>query len=225
MTKAPDMTAGMSTRELVEEELIHGALRREQLWRMIGLGGAGFGVFGCLAAAAVALMVETPPPVVVPYDPATGLALPNATVETLSLAERPAIIEAQIYRYILDREAYNQLDNDLRVRRVLAQSTGAAEASMRAMWTSGQDSYPPARYGPAAEMAVEIASITLIGDNRAQVRLRKRLTSPQGAQDGSFTATLMFAFQPERTRMIDDVWQNPFGFTVTQYAIRSDRSE
>ena len=82
-----------------------------------------------------------------------------------------------------------------------------------------------ARYGPAAEMAVEIASITLIGENRAQVRLRKRLTSPQGAQDGSFTATLMFAFQPERTRSIDDVWQNPFGFTVTQYAIRSDRSE
>jgi type IV secretion system protein VirB8 len=40
-----------------------------------------------------------------------------------------------------------------------------------------------------------------------------------------FTATLMFAFQPEQTRSIDDVWQNPFGFTVTQYAIRSDRSE
>ena len=40
-TKAPDMTAGMSARELVEEELIHGALRREQLWRMIGLGGGG----------------------------------------------------------------------------------------------------------------------------------------------------------------------------------------
>ncbi|WP_035367175.1 virB8 family protein [Pseudodonghicola xiamenensis] len=215
----------MTARELVEEELVYGALRREQLWRMIGISGAGFGVFGCLTAAAVALMVETPPPVVVPYDPATGMALPNATVETVSLAERPAVIEAQIYRYIIDRETYNQLDNDLRVRRVLAQSSGSAEASMRAMWTSGQDNYPPTRYGAAAEMTVEIASITLIGDNRAQVRLRKRLTSPQGVQDGSFTATLMFEFRPERTRAIDDVWQNPFGFTVTQYAIRSDRSE
>ena len=218
-------TLRMSTSELAEEELVLGALRREQLWRMIGLGGAGFGVVGCLAAAAVALMVEIPLPVVVPYDPATGMALPNAMVETVSLAERPAVIEAQIYRYILDRETYNQLDNDLRVRRVLAQSSGAAEASMRAIWTSGQESYPPTRYGPAAEMAVEIASITLIGDNRAQVRLRKRLTSPQGVQDGSFTVTLMFTFQPERARAIDDVWQNPFGFTVTQYAIRSDRSE
>lgn len=225
MIKAPDVATGMSARELVEEELIHGALRREQLWRMIGLCGAGFGALGCLAAAAVALMVETPAPLVVPYDPETGLALPNATVETVQLSERPAIIEAQIYRYIFDRETYNQLDNDLRVRRVLAQSSGAAEASMRAMWTSGQENYPPTRYGPAAEMEIEIASITLIGENRAQVRLRKRLSSPQGSQTGLFTATLMFAFQPERARSIDDVWQNPFGFTVTQYAIRSDRSE
>lgn len=215
----------VSVREIVEEELVYGALRREQLWRLIGIGGAGFGVLGCLAAAAVALMIETPPPVVVPYDPETGLALPNARVEAVSLAERPAVIEAQIYRYILERETYNQLENDLRVRRVLAQSSGAAEASMRAMWTSGQESYPPARYGPAAEMAVEIASITLIGENRAQVRLRKRLTGPQGIQDGTFTATLMFTFRPSETRTIDDVWQNPFGFTVTQYAIRSDRPE
>ena len=31
----------MTARELVEEELVYGALRREQLWRMIGLSGAG----------------------------------------------------------------------------------------------------------------------------------------------------------------------------------------
>jgi type IV secretion system protein VirB8 len=76
---------------------------------------------------------------------------------------------------------------------------------MGAIWTSGQEIYPRAWYGASAEMAVEIASIKLIGENRAQVRLRKRLTSPQGVQDGSFTATLMFAFQSERTLSIDDV--------------------
>ena len=121
-------------------------------------------------------MVETPPPVVVPYGPRDRLSLcPMPRFETVRLAERPAIIEAQIYRYIVEREAYNQLDNDLRVRRVLAQSTGAAEASMRAMWTSGQESYPPTRYGPAAEMAVEIASITLI----------RRRTAPRCASESA----------------------------------------
>ena len=212
-------------RDVVEEELVCGALRREERWRRLGLAGAGFGVAGCLAAAMLALLSETPMPVIVPYDPATGLALPRATVEAVRLSERPAVTEAQIYRYLQDRESYNQLDNDLRVRRVLAQSAGAAAASMRATWTSGQPGYPPTRYGPAAEMAVEIASISLIGENRAQVRLRKRLTSPQGDQLGAFTATLMYEFRPERARSLDDVWQNPFGFTVTRYAIRSDRSE
>ncbi|WP_299481151.1 virB8 family protein [uncultured Paracoccus sp.] len=215
----------MTLRDVVEEELVYGALRRERQWQVIGIAGAGFGIFGCLTAAAVALLIDPAMPVVVPYDPESGLALPNATVEAVRLSERPAVIESQIYRYISDRETYNQLDNDLRVNRVLAQSIGAAEASMRAMWTSGQENYPPTRYGATSEMAVEIASIALIGENRAQVRLRKRLTSPQGGQVGLFTATLMFEFRPERTRSIDDVWQNPFGFTVTQYAIRSDRSE
>ncbi len=219
------MTMGTGIDTIVEEELVYGALRREEIWRKLGIGGAVFGVMGCLSAAAVALLIETPPPVVVPFDPATGLALPNAAVQTVTLAERPAVIEAQIYRYITDRETYNQLDNDLRVRRVLGQSKGAAEASMRATWTSGQKNYPPSRYGAGAEIAVEIASITLIGENRAQVRLRKRLTGPQGAQDGAFTATLMFEFRPETPRGLDEVWQNPFGFTVTQYAIRSDRAE
>ena len=212
-------------REIVEEELIYGARRRERVWQMLGLGGVLFGIAGCLAAAAVAVLDVDPPPVVVPFDPETGMALPNASVEAVTLTQRPAIIEAQVYRYVVARETYNQLDNDVRVRRVLAQSEGAAEASMRRRWTSGQEAYPPDVYGPNARLEVEILSITPITNNRAQVRLRKRLTSPQGSQTGHFTATLLFEFQPSERRSIDDVWENPFGFTVTEYAIRSDRQE
>ena len=212
-------------REIVEEELIYGARRRERVWQMLGLGGLVFGVAGCLAAAAVSILDVDPPPVVVPFDPETGMALPNASVEAVTLTERPAIVESQVYRYVVARETYNQLDNDVRVRRVLAQSDAAAEASMRQRWTSGQDTYPPDVYGPNARLEVEIDSITLITNNRAQVRLRKRLTSPKGVQTGRFTATLLFEFRPAERRSIDDVWENPFGFTVTEYAIRSDRQE
>jgi len=74
-------------------------------------------------------------------------------------------------------------------------------------------------------MDVEILSIALISNNRAQVRLRKRLTTSRGITTGMFTATLMFEFAPERARSIDAVWENPFGFQVREYAIRSDRLE
>ncbi|MGI3212058.1 virB8 family protein [Roseovarius tibetensis] len=212
-------------REIIEEELVYGARRRELFWQKLGVTGLGFGALGCLAAALVAILDTDPAPLIVPFDSETGMALPNAVVEAVTLTERPAIIEAQIYRYVTDREAYNQLDNDLRVERVLSQSDGAAATSLRALWTSGHEDYPPQNYGEDARLEVEILSITLISANRAQVRLRKRLSAPRGSQTGLFTATLMFAFRPEERRAIDDVWQNPFGFTVTEYAIRSDRLE
>jgi len=210
---------------IIEEELVYGALRRERLWQRLGLIGLGFGILGCLSAAAVAILDVDPPPVVVPYDPATGFALPEATVGATTVTENRAIIEAEVFRYVTDREVYNQLDNDLRVRGVLAMSDGNAAASLRQLWNSASENYPPNVYGPDARLDVEILSINRIGDNRATVRLRKRLTSQQGVQAGLFTVTLMFDFRPEERRQIDEVWTNPFGFTVTEYAIRSDRME
>lgn len=208
---------------IIEEELIYGARRRERLWQKLAFAGLAFGILGCLSAAAVAVLDVDPPPVVVPFDPNTGLALPNATVNAIRVTENQAIIEAAIYRYVTQRETYNQLDNDLRVRSVLALSDGNAASSMRQLWSSANPNFPETVYGQNARLDVEILSISRIGDNRATVRLRKRLASQQGTQNGLFTATLMFEFRPEAARQLNEVWTNPFGFTVTEYAIRSDR--
>ena len=210
---------------IIEEELVYGALRRERLWQRLGLLGMVFGILGCLSAAAVAILDVDPPPVVVPYDPETGFALPEASVGATTVTENRAIIEAEVFRYVTDREVYNQLDNDLRIRGVLRRSDRAAGASLRQIWNSANADYPPKVYGPNARLDVEVLSINLIGSNRATVRLRKRLTSIQGVQAGLFTATLLFEFRPETRRTIDEVWTNPFGFTVVEYSIRSDRLE
>jgi type IV secretion system protein VirB8 len=210
---------------VIEEELVYGALRRERLWQKLGLSGLIFGSLGCLSAAAVAILDVDPPPVVVPYDPATGFALPEVSVTASSVTENQAIIEAEVFRYVTDRETYNQLDNDLRIRDVLRRSSGDAEASLRRVWSSENADYPPSVYGSNSRLEVEILSISRIGPNRATVRLRKRLTAINGVQTGLFTVTLLFAFRPEESRSIDQVWTNPFGFTVVEYAIRSDRLE
>ncbi|TNC66274.1 virB8 family protein [Rubellimicrobium roseum] len=211
--------------EIVEEELIFGARRRERVWKALAGAGFLFGVAGCLAAAAVAVLDVDAPPALVAYDPDTGMALPEAAVQAVTLSERPAVIQSEIYRYVAARETYNQLDNDLRVRGVLAQSEGPAADTLRALWTSGHAAYPPTAYGDNARIDVEVLSITLITNNRAQVRLRKRLTAPEGVTTGLFTVTLMFAFEPGERRSIDEVWGNPLGFVVLDYAIVSDRLE
>jgi len=214
-----------SEAQIIEEELVYGALRRERLWQRLGLFGLVFGILGSLSAAAVAILDVDPPPVVVPYDPATGFALPEASVGATTVTENRAIVEAEVFRYVTDREIYNQLDNDLRIRSVLRRSDGAAETSLRQIWNSANSDYPPTVYGPNARLDVEILSINLISNSRATVRLRKRLTSLSGVQAGLFTATLLFEFRPEESRSIDQVWTNPFGFTVVEYSIRSDRLE
>ena len=211
--------------EIVEEELIFGARRRERVWKALAGLGLLFGVAGCLAAAAVAVLDVDAPPALVAYDPNTGMALPEAAVQAVTLNERPAVIQSEIYRYVAARETYNQLDNDLRVRGVLSQSQGPAADTLRALWTSGHDAYPPTAYGSQARIDVEVLSITLISNDRAQVRLRKRLTAPEGVTTGLFTVTLMFAFEPDQRRSIDEVWTNPLGFVVRDYAIVSDRLE
>ena len=210
---------------IIEEELVYGALRRERLWQRLGLLGLGFGIIGCLSAATVAILDVDPPPVVVPYDPATGFALPEASVGATTVTENRAIIEAEVFRYVTDREIYNQLDNDLRIRSVLRRSDRGAQVSLREIWNSANANYPPTVYGPNARLDVEILSINLIDKTRATVRIRKRLTSIEGVQAGLFTATVLFEFRPEERRTIDEVWTNPFGFTVLEYAIRSDRLE
>ncbi|MEP1520565.1 VirB8/TrbF family protein, partial [Ascidiaceihabitans sp.] len=141
--------------EIVEEELIYGARRREQLWQKLALSGLVFGIVGCLSATAVAILDVDPDPIVVPYNPETGMALPNASVGAVRVTENEAIIESVVFRYVTDRETYNQLDNDLRVRSTLERSDRAAEASMRSLWDSANPNYPPEVYGDAGRLDVE----------------------------------------------------------------------
>ncbi|MEM7671356.1 MAG: VirB8/TrbF family protein, partial [Pseudomonadota bacterium] len=89
---------------IIEEEFVYGALRRERLWQRLGLIGLIFGIVGCLSAAAVAILDVDPPPVVVPYDPESGFALPEASVGATTVTENQAIIEAEVFRYVTERE-------------------------------------------------------------------------------------------------------------------------
>lgn len=209
--------------DTVTEELIYGALRREGQWKVLGLSGMGFGAVMAVGMMMLALSHETPAPALVPFDPATGMAVPSANVTTISMNEQDAVKASLIYSYVRDRETYNQLDNDLRVLSVLKRSTGDAAASMRALWSSESPNYPPKRYGDKARMDVDVVSITPITNGRAQVRINKRLRDLNGETNGAFTVTLAFEFTPAEQRELSDVWANPFGFKVREYAITSDR--
>lgn len=210
---------------VIEEELIYGAARREAFWKKFGTAGWVFGGFGCIMAAIVAASHETPAPVLVPFDPSTGMALPMVNLEAISVQQRDAVVQSLVYSYVRDRETFNQLDNDVRVRSVLERSSGAALESMRSLWSSENPDYPERKYGPRARMDVEVLSVTLITEDRATVRIRKRLADDDGVTQGLFTVTLAFRYETTEARSLDEVWTNPFGFSVYEYGIASDRLE
>lgn len=222
INKAPAVPTRVSE---IEEELIYGERRRSAFWQKFGVVGWCFGAVGCLMAGVIAASQETPLPVLVPFDPSSGMALPMVNVEAISIKNRDAVVQSLVHSYVRDRETYSLLDNDVRVRSVLDRSSGAAQRSMRELWSSDSPDYPERKYGSNARMDVEILSVTLITNDRAQVRLRKRLQDASGETEGMFTVTLAFRYETSEERPLDDVWSNPFGFSVYEYAITSDRLE
>ncbi|TPW27065.1 type IV secretion system protein [Martelella alba] len=212
-----------SVKDLLEEELIFGARDREARWRKIALVSLTFGAAGCLLAGVEALVIDKPPPVLVPFDPATGVALPQARVGTIGMHEKEAVLQSLIHAYVHDRETYNQLDNDLRIKSVIDRSTGEALTSLNGLWDAANPNYPPSVYGSHARIDVAIASITQISNQRAQARITKRLTSPDGVSEGTFVVTLAYDFEPSTLRDLQDIWNNPFGFKVKDYRVVAER--
>lgn len=210
-------------KDVFEEELIYGAREEAAMWKRIAFVCAGFGATGCLAAALVALFIDKPPPALVPFDPTTGTALPMANVGTISLAEREAVMQSLVFAYVRDRESYNQLDNDLRIESVFARSTGQAARSLQQLWNEQSPNFPPKVYGENSRLDVAVSSIADIGNNRAQARITKRLTTVDGMTEGTFVVTLAYDYDPSSLRSLDGVWTNPFGFTVSEYSVAAER--
>lgn len=210
---------------ILDAEIIYGAIQREKLWKVAFAAMTAATLVSVCASAAVMLSYRQPAPIVVPFDPTTGLAVPNASVEAVSLDERTAVVQSLVYQYVIDRETYNQIDNDIRINRALARTTGAARAALVGLWDSGSENFLPTRYGDRTQVEVVVTGITLLDENRVQVRMRKRLVNGDGASIGNFTVIIGFEFATSEQTTLEAVWRNPLGFTINQYNLNQDRLE
>ena len=180
------------------------------------------------AACAVGAMVFMLPlkeirPYVVMVDRQTGESELVVSTRPADLAETDAVRQAELVRYVSERETYDTADNRERIPAVLATSQGQAATSLRALWTKEADQYPPAIYGEDSLIKVKVRSVAILNDATAQVRFTRTLEQP-GLQPvvRAFVATVGFAFQPRVERTLEAVWQNPLGFTVTSYRIDAE---
>ncbi|PZQ46085.1 MAG: type IV secretion system protein [Rhodovulum sulfidophilum] len=205
-----------------EDEVFFGLRRRAKLlgW----MAGLSLGVALCaVGALVVVLPLKEIRPYVVMVDRATGESELVVSTQPGDLAERDAVRQAELVRYVTERETYDNADNATRIPQVLATSEAQAADSLRALWSGGAEQYPPKLYGAESLIRVTIRSVTVLSDATAQLRFTRKLEQPGlPPVERAFVATVGFAFRPRTERTLQAVWQNPLGFTVTSYRVDAE---
>lgn len=205
-----------------EDEVFFGLQRRAALFGW--MAGLSLAVALCAVGAMAALLpLKEIRPYVVMVDRQTGESELVVSTRPADLAETDAVRQAELVRYVTERETYDTADNRERIPAVLATSQDQAATSLRSLWTQASEQYPPALYGEDSLIRVKVRSVAILNDATAQVRFTRTLEQP-GLQPvvRAFVATVGFAFQPRVERTLEAVWQNPLGFTVTSYRIDAE---
>lgn len=161
-------------------------------------------------------------------DRQTGAAENILQVAPTGIEDQEALKQSLLVAYVSDREGYFLPGIQTRLESVQRRSTGAAEESLRLLWSKGggNRTYPPDVYGPGAEVSVTVRRITFLSPTVAQVRFLKTLRKTRQAPvNQPFVATVEFAFTPKTERTLAHVWENPLGFTVSAYRVDAETLE
>lgn len=161
-------------------------------------------------------------------DRQTGAAENILQVAPTGIEDQEALKQSLLVAYVSDREGYFLPGIQTRLESVQRRSTGAAEESLRLLWSKGggNQAYPPDVYGPGSEVSVTVRRITFLSPTVAQVRFLKTLRKTRQAPvTQPFVATVEFAFTPKTERTLAHVWENPLGFTVSAYRVDAETLE
>lgn len=212
-------------RTLLESELIFGVRKRERFAWAIAAGAIVLGLAGVGTTLAVLPLKETKAFLAI-VDRDTGLAERTVEVQHATIEQVDAVKQSLLFNYVMDRETYDAADNEARIRKVYIESDGSARQSLRELWTEGHSGFPPLVYGQSGKVVIDVINITDVAENTAQVRFTKTLIRP-GEDDriGKFYATVTYGFTPSSSTALKLMWQNPFGFTVTDYRVTSEQME
>ena len=205
-----------------EDEVFFQLRSQRNRWMVVAILALMLAVVAMVTVSALLPLKETKPFVVM-VDRTTGEAEKVVQVRPANLEEQEAVRQAELVSYVIDRETYDVADNQTRIPDVLTRSQEQARSSLVSLWTKGNANYPPDIYSNRSRLLVKIISITLLTDETAQVRFRKKLeTESERTVERDFVATVGFEFQPRVERNLEDVWKNPLGFAVSSYRVDAE---
>lgn len=212
-------------RTLLESELFLEGKRRERrgfVALTIGLVIAA----GSVAALVSILPLKQTEAFVAIVDKDTGMASRLVQIAPATMNEADAVRQGLLFNYVMDRETYDENDNENRLLKVFRMSSLLEQDKLRSLWNPTNPNYPPTLYGSSGKVEIKVLSISEVSENTATVRFTKTF-SQVGEDDriGKFYATVTYEFQPSTESAVELVWENPLGFVVTNYRITAESLE
>jgi type IV secretion system protein VirB8 len=202
--------------EIWEADVIRQAKRSSRLAWFVALVFAGLAAFS-LAAVVVMLPLKSFEPYVVIVDKATGhLEVKSGLTRPANLTEQEAITQANVVRYVRNREGYDPFAIEERFAIAALLSTGQAARDLQAEFSSANPANPARIYGKRKHILVDVKSVTFPNSSTAIVRFSTTEKSETDAIVRHWISVVRFRYTDTPAR---NEWrfENPLGFQVYSY--------
>lgn len=202
--------------EVWEADLIAQARRASRLAWLVALGFAGCALLS-LAGLVLMLPLKSFEPYIVVVDKTTGhLEVKSGLTRPANLTEQQAVTQANVVRYIRNREGYDPFAIEERFGIAALLSTGQAARDLQAQFSAANPDNPAKIYGKGKHVLVDIKSVSFPNSSTAIARFSTTEKSETDAVKRHWIAVLRFRYTDTPAR---NEWrfENPLGFQVYSY--------
>jgi type IV secretion system protein VirB8 len=202
--------------DIWEQEIIKRAKRSARVAWFFALVFAGLAALS-LVAVVLMLPLKSFEPYVVTVDRTTGyLEVQSGLTRPANLTEQQAITQANVVRYIRNREGYDPYAIEEYFGIAALLSTGDAARELQALFSAANPQNPAKVYGRLKRVLVEIKSVTFPNASTAIVRFSTTEKSDTESIVRHWISVVRFRYTDTPIRN-DWRFDNPLGFQVYSY--------
>lgn len=202
--------------ELWEQEIIKRAKRSSRVAWFFAMVFAGIAVLS-LFAVVLMLPLKSFEPYVVEVDRTTGyIEVKSGLTRPANLTEQQAITQANVVRYIRNREGYDPFAIQEHFGIAALLSTGVAARELQALFSAANAQNPAKVYGKLKRVLVDIKSVTFPNASTAIVRFSTNEKSDTDSIVRHWISVVRFRYTDTPVK---NEWrfENPLGFQVYSY--------
>ncbi|RWI54704.1 MAG: type VI secretion protein [Mesorhizobium sp.] len=178
-----------------------------------------FAVIAALALLALVLMLplKSFEPYVVEVDKNTGyIEVKSGLTRTSDLSDQEAVTQANVVRYLRNREGYDPFAIDEYFGIAALLSTGEAARDLQTLFSAANAQNPAKVYGRLKRVLVDIKSVTFPNASTAIVRFSTTEKSETESIDRHWISVVRFRYT-ETPLKNEWRFENPLGFQVYSY--------